>query len=189
MGTEQYRFRFPLAVTVLSVCACACMLTPSLYATNAPGPDRLLNVVQIWFYLLLFGNEGYWIGWLRKILEKQGKAEGLCRRLPDVRWFAAVVLVLLAAEFVINVNGRLTQYSTYAAYVSLRAGEVQQYHREYLDRLEILNGEEKKVSLPEFTQKPRLLYFDDITEDPYDWRNAAVANWYQKDTVILQRKE
>jgi hypothetical protein len=100
-----------------------------------------------------------------------------------------VVLVLLAAEFVINVNGRLTQYSTYAAYVSLRAGEVQQYHREYLDRLEILNGEEKKVSLPEFTQKPRLLYFDDITEDPYDWRNAAVANWYQKDTVILQRKE
>lgn len=179
-----FRFRCPYLVTVGSGCFVACMFTPSLYAMNAPGPERLLNIAQMWFYLLLFCNEGYWIGSLRmQIAEKAVRRE---RKLPDVRIYVGILLVLLLAEFVLNAEGRLFQYSTYAAYVSLRTGEAEQYHQEYLDRLVLLNSEDETVILKEFTQKPWLLYFDDITEDPYDWRNAAVANWYQKDAVYLE---
>lgn len=184
--TDRFRFRLPIVVTILSIGASACMFTPSLYAMSVSGPERLLNIAQMWFYLLLFLNEGYWLGSLRKTLERKNETEWKLKLLPNVRIYTVIILCLVFMEFVINMDGRLLQYSTYAAYVSLRAGEAQQYHQEYMNRLEILNGEETVVELSAFSQKPWLLYFDDITEDSEDWRNMAVAQWYGKEEVYLK---
>ena len=92
----------------------------------------------------------------------------------------------MEAKKIVNAERRMSDYSSYAAYVSLRAGEAQKYHQEYLDRVEILSGEEKEVELIPYSVKPYLLYFDDITTNADDWRNNAVAQWYLKDQVYLR---
>lgn len=42
------------------------------------------------------------------------------------------------------------------------------------------------VELQELSVKPYVLYFDDITNNPDDWRNTAVAEYYNKSSVILK---
>ena len=144
----------------------------------------------MWFCLLLFVNEGYWLGYLRRKMAEgkpafiQSALQRVCKL--DLRLYIAGILCLVFICFVVKVEDRLFDYSSYAAYVSLKAGEAQTYDREYWERVEILNGPEKNVTLKAFSVKPWLLYFDDITEDATDWRNGAVANWYYKDSVVLE---
>lgn len=182
--TEQVKYKvwMPLLVTVISYCSIACMFTPSCYAMSFSGPERLLNIIKFWFILLLFINEALWIGFIAKFFrEKEFKFK------VDVRQYVFVVLILIVVFFVINVENRMYDYSSYAAYVSLKTGEAEQYHEEYLQRVEMLESEESFVVLQAFTQKPWLLYFDDITTDAYDWRNNAMKLWYGKEGVILEQ--
>ena len=179
--TEKTKFKFPLAVTLLSICSNACMLTPGLYAMGVSGAGRTLNIVKMWFVLMLFFNEAYWIGYIKKKSFLK-----LPEKKIDIRIWMVGIYLLIFVAFVVNVERRMCDYSSYAAYVSLRAGEAQQYHQEYLDRVEILTSEKKEVEIKPYSVKPYLLYFDDITTDVYDWRNNAVARWYVKDYVYLR---
>lgn len=178
---EKFRFPLPLLITLLSVCAVACMFTPGMYAMGIPGGGRTINIIKMWFLLLLFINEGYWIGYWRIKVAQKCPATRL-----DIRIYFCGILFLIFVSFLLNEERKLFDYSSYAAYVSLRAGEAQQFDLEYQERLEILNSNDSAVELKEYSVKPRLLYFDDIQEDPYDWRNTAVARWYGKEQVVLK---
>lgn len=180
VDTDKFSFRFPLLISVVSFCSNACMLTPGLYAMGLSGAGRTINIVKLWFILLLFVNEAYWLGYIKRRFGNR-----LPNRKIDVRIWTGGVLLMVLIAFVINVEGRLTNYSSYAAYVSLRAGEAVQFHQEYQERVEVLTSDESMVTIEAFTTKPYLLYFDDITTDVYDWRNQAIARWYGKERVYL----
>ena len=200
-AVEKTKFKFPVPVLVsaLSLCSISCMFTPSLYTMGGSGPDRLINIIKMWFCLLVFVNEGYWLGYIRRMIAsgrlvfmKRLVSDNLARLMQRVTGagmglyiYTAVILSLLFISFVVNVETRQFDYGAYAAYVSLKAREAQTFDREYWGRIEILKGPEKNVTLKPFSVKPWLLYFDDITEDAADWRNGAVANWYGKDSVVL----
>lgn len=179
--TEECRFRLPAIVTLITICTNACMLTPGLYAMGVGGPGRTMNIVKMWFILMLIVNETYWMGYFRKALTQRE-----WKKLPDVRLRTLGVLVVIFIEFVANADRCLLDYSSYAAYVSLKTGEAKQYHEEYMERVELLTGENESVELLPFSQKPYLLYFDDITSNKGDWRNSLVANWYNKESVCLK---
>ena len=178
---DKFSFKFPLLVTVLSFCSNACMLTPGLYAMGVSGAGRTLNIVKLWFVLLVFVNEAYWLGYIKRKFAAKLPAKKI-----DVRIWTGGVLVLILIAFIVNVERRAFDYSSYAAYVSLRSGEAAQYHQEYMDRVDLLTSEEKVVELIPFSVKPYLLYFDDVTTNIYDWRNTAVARWYGKESVYLR---
>ena len=63
-------------------------------------------------------------------------------------------------------------------------GEARIYKQEADERIAILNRNEKISELKDFTVRPYVLYFDDITTDENDWKNQAMANWYGKEKVI-----
>ena len=78
------------------------------------------------------------------------------------------------------------EYSSYTACNELFSGEAAQFKTEYNTRLSLLMSDETNVVLNEFSVKPYLLYFDDISHDSKAWQNMAVANWYGKNSVTLQ---
>lgn len=95
--------------------------------------------------------------------------------------------MLMLLIFYTSVN-REGEYISYGAYASLVTGQAKTYHEEYLERLEVLKDEDNlNPVLKPFTQKPFLLYVDDIIEDPLDWRNMAMSNWYRKESVTLDK--
>lgn len=183
--TERFDFRWPVAVTALSFGSVACTITPSLYAMNSTGPDRLINVSMMWFILMLVCNLAYWIGYVRKAVKGKGIHLLAQTGLAGLGIFMAVILAALFIQFTNSGNGKLLNYSSYAAYVSLATGEARAFYDEYLARLEVLNNDEPVVTLEPYKVKPWLLFFDDITTDPYDWRNQSVAAWFYKERVYL----
>ncbi len=55
------------------------------------------------------------------------------------------------------------------------------------DRLAQYQDESQRdVLLEPLREKPYLLYFEDVTEDPSHWRNRAAASFYGKDSVRLR---
>lgn len=188
----EFRFPLPGMVTLLSFCSVSCMFTPSLYAMGISGPDRLINIIKIWFILVLFVNEGYWLGYFGRCLREKHVVlwEAFKQRLTGAKLcaYCGVIACAILAVFVLKVETRGFDYCSYAAYVSLKAGEAQAFDREYWERVELLESEEEDIVLEPFSVKPWLLFFDDVTEDATDWRNAAVANWYYKKSVVLKKE-
>ena len=179
----RFQFSYPVLVTLLSFCIISAMFTPSFYALNSEGLARALNIIKMFFQLLLILNEIYWIGWIVKKLE----AKKFSIVLPHYYSFYGFLALLMLLIFYTSVN-RDGEYISYGAYASLVTGQAKTYHEEYLERLEVLKDEDNlNPVLKPFTQKPFLLYVDDIIEDPMDWRNMAMSNWYRKESVTLDK--
>ncbi|MCD7751754.1 MAG: DUF6056 family protein [Lachnospiraceae bacterium] len=185
---SSFRFRMPWLVTLYSVGLASCVYTPALYSMTYTGPDRLMNIAKMWFLFLLLVNVFYWIGFVQKKLPAKREENGKRTAAPIILAYCAAVLCLFLVDLKIS-DQPLKEFSSYAAWVSLRSGEAAQYDEEYQQRLEILLSEEKNVVLQDYSVKPYLLYFDDVTEDAANWKNTAVANWYVKETVVLQSAE
>ena len=74
-----------------------------------------------------------------------------------------------------------------SAVYSLATGEAQEFHRQMAERSNICRsapGED--IVLPKLTAKPPLLAYTDITEDPADWTNETMAEYYGVSTVRVQ---
>lgn len=181
-GNREYRYPFPALVSLISFGLFAAQFTPTIYALGITGAGRVQNLYRFSMFLFLYGNEIYWLGWLqRKGLDNGIQAKtGTCWILPI--WMIGGMILLYS----LHIWGGSTLTSL-SAWNSLRSGEARQYYREYENRCALLeDSSQTEVTLPAYSVKPYLLYFNDIAEDPSDWVNQAVAKWYHKDRVILQ---
>lgn len=70
---------------------------------------------------------------------------------------------------------------------SLLDGSARAYAWESEDRMALYTNKTlSEVSVSKLTVKPHLLYYDDIKENQWDWRNIATAQYYGKRSVRLQ---
>ena len=177
----KYKLWLPICMLLVSYCSVACMFTPGCYAMNSTATERILNIIKFWFVLVLILNEGCWVGYVKQIIKKKETKFKL-----DIRIYAGIILLALMVVFVADDENRVYDWNSYGAFCALRNREPQQYHQAYLARVELLESNAMYVELPDLWMKPRLLFFTDITEDPNDWRNAAMAEWYNKEWVALE---
>lgn len=188
LKTTTFRFRYPGVVLLWSFCMYATGYTPSLYSLGHAGLSRTLNAVKITYLLLLFLNEVYWCGWLKQVLQTKPEHKAAKRLLAAdggaVWWYYAVIGVVCLVIFSVSPN-QAGHYSAYGAYYYVHTGEANNFHEQYLERVESLSGDERDVVLPAYRYQPWFLYMGDITGDPTDERNQALAMWYDKDSVTL----
>lgn len=176
------KFRMPGLFSFVTISLVASMNTPLLYAMGGAGIPRQVNILKMCFQLVLVINLFYWLGWINRrndqIIEKLSKTEMAC---------GCCFLFLLGTLIHFKYDEQvLNDYSSYAAYISLRTGEAAAFDREYKERMDIIEKSGSVVEANEFTVKPYLLYFDDITRDSSDWRNKAYAAWWGKDSIVIK---
>lgn len=171
----------------------ASTFTPTLYSGNVIGPERAQNMRFLLWVLLCFVSEfliaEHAINWIRK------KSHGSI--LVDLQaWFSpkkAILLfgVLAIAMFLSGMRGyyfdQFECFTSVSAVHSLVNGEAQEYDRIADARMQQLLGDETNIVLPPFTKKPYLLYFNDVTDDPNDPNNIAMAGYYGKDSVVVPK--
>lgn len=169
-------FRLPGFVLLGSFLLFAAQNSPHFYAVSTAGPPRLRNIVyfsSLWLFLI---NEWYLLGWLQRVHLK-------C--VYPRRWFkglAAVgcLLVLCCAAFYAPAMCSIRCIS------ALSDGTAATYAAERDSRLPALKN--PLVSAPVFpplSAKPELLYQDDITADPANWKNNVLAIYWGKQSVTL----
>lgn len=104
-------------------------------------------------------------------------------------FFTAILICLLivVANDIIPKDRRdnLTSVSTAR---SLLIGEAQGFDKTADERMEIYLSDEKDITLPQYTDHPKALYYPDfdVTGDVTDWKNVAAARFYDKDSVGLE---
>ena len=184
----SYSYSYPLLVLAGSFCLFASMFCPSIYAMGNAGPARLLNIIYFAAVILLVFDLSYLLGWCRRTAEKRG----LCKKAETREdkggrpVYPVVFLLALSVLFLVGSKLDSSQYTSSGALQELLQGEASAYYDTAMERLELLQDDSlQDVVLPRFPAKPRLLYFDDVTTDPADWRNVAASNYYHKNSVIL----
>lgn len=170
-----FAFRYPLLVVLGSVAWICAMFCPSYYAMNNGGAGRLVNIVYFFFVMLMFVNEFYMIGWLDShiVIKKQDNNHRV--------WYVSAGILVVGMCLAC---GR--QSTGFQAWYCLKDGSAMQYSEEAFMRNDSLcRAEGEDVTLAPYTVKPGLLFFDDITNDPGDWRNDSMRSYYNLNSVVL----
>lgn len=179
----DFRFRYPLVVLICSVGWCCAMLCPPIYAMGTTGDLRITNVVYFSFVLLLFINGFYLCGWYAAWQFRRGA--GVPVMEISRSWCLTTMVLLVGLLLACGEN-----MSSYQAFVEIRSGEAKQYSIEADSRYDILkNSKGEDVVLQPFTAQPYLVFFDDITENPSDWRNQYMKSYFELNSVILKTAE
>ena len=170
---KKFDFRYPLLVFIASVGLLTAMCCPSYYAMGAIGAGRLVNVIYFAFVLLMFVNAFYVCGWLDRKFD-----------FAEFSWnynWTLTVLVLCLGMFA----GCYKNSAGYLAWHSVSSGEALAYSLEADARYNMyINSKGQEVEVTSFDFYPALLYYDDITEDPEDWRNQQVREYYELKSVV-----
>ncbi len=184
----SFSFRFPGLILLASFCFYATGFTPNLFAQGHAGLGRSLNVVKITWQILLFLNLAYWMGWLlQKRREKQKSPLRLAEKGAPFVFYAAMGLVML---FIFSRESNpLGTYSSVGAYYWIHTGEANEFHKEYLARVETIRNGSGTVTVEPYHFRPWFLSLGELTDDPGNEANRAIAEWYGREAVICVGEE
>lgn len=181
----SFRFPCPLLFCAFSLCIVSSMFTPSVYAAGNPGAGRIYNIIYLTFLLLVILNMIYLYGWFVKkcgVLKTIGEREDAAYRVCVLAGAAFCAVLCAAAE--------PERFTSVSALISLADGEAKEWKQEEEQRLEILLDDSvMDVELKDFTVKPALLYYEDIEEDPENWKNVRMRDYFRKNSIRLVRTE
>ena len=174
---SQRTFRHPVWVTLGAFCVISAMFTPTLYAAGNVGLSRVDNIIQMVYYLCLFVVTAYWLGFishrtvgssvLGTFLEEMGSGiTTVCLLLTFVMWI-----------FTVDKN----TYTSVSALRSLVYGEGRAFYVEVMERYALYTDDTiSEVEIPPYSVKPTLFDVEDLSEDPGNWLNLAVTEYYHK---------
>ncbi len=198
---RYYGFKHPVLFVLFAFLLSAANITPPLYATGNIEAGRIGGIFYMQSMLLMVLIMGYVCGWIRCVINPsrmRGIEEEGRRKPADLLYDGYLgknaSKVILAGAMVLFIGSMLSVkvnpyfYTSSAAAADLINGNAAQYNREFYERLTLLKDDDiKKAELTEFSVKPEVLFFSDITEDKKDWLNKAVAEYYHKKSVVLKK--
>lgn len=190
MKKSTRSFVHPVWVTVGAYCVLSAMFTPTLYAIGQVGLSRVDNIIQIVYYLCLFIVTAYWLGYIsHREAGRSGAGEILGTFLEKTRGMMTMVFLALVLIFFVFTADKNT-YTSVSALRSLVNGEGQIFYEEAMERHALyLDEDVTEVVVHPYTAKPALFAFQDLSEDPGNWLNLAVTEYYHKTSVKMSGPE
>ena len=198
----QLRFASPFPAAVLAYGIVSCVVTPALYAQGNMDAGRIQSTFWLHAVLVLLLLEWYLVGGLYRRFSKQQNASAVsclqnasaasCLRNASAAsclrngagGFVRAILLFFIVFSLLAVKGNPDFYTGTSAVSELLDGSAAQYGRENEERLRILkNSREQDAVLPRYTVQPNLLYFEDVSEDPDDWINQKMSEYYGKNSI------
>lgn len=189
----QLRFAAPFPAAVLAYGIVSCVVTPALYAQGNMDAGRIQSTFWLHAVLVLLLLEWYLVGGLyRRFSKEQNGSTAPCLQNVSAAaclqngagGFVRAILLFFLVFSLLAVKGNPDFYTGTSAVSELLDGSAAQYGRENEARLRILkNPGEQDAVLPRYTVQPNLLYFEDVSEDPGDWINQKMSEYYGKNSI------
>ena len=180
----QLRFASPFPAAVLAYGIVSCVVTPALYAQGNMDAGRIQSTFWLHAVLVLLLLEWYLVGGLYRRFSKGQNASAASCLQNGAGGFVRAILLFFLVFSLLAVKGNPDFYTGTSAVSELLDGSAAQYGRENEERLRILkNPGEQDAVLPRYTVQPNLLYFEDVSEDPGDWINQKMSEYYGKNSI------
>ena len=175
----KYQFKMPILVTIITYGIFSAQLTPVLYAQNASFPPRLLCIVYYSMYWLVIINIFYWLGYINNKIE-------ITEDKNSYRY--CYIIILLIGIMCVTYNYKSS--NSYIAIKSIQTGEAIRYKEQMEERIKKYKDKNiQDVEVEKIREKPYLLFISDLTENPEDWLNGLVRDFYSKNSVkIISRR-
>lgn len=175
----KYQFKMPILVTIITYGIFSAQLTPVLYAQNASFPPRLLCIVYYSMYWLVIINIFYWLGYINNKIE-------ITEDKNSYRY--CYIIILLIGIICVTYNYKSS--NSYIAIKSIQTGEAIRYKEQMEERIKKYKDKNiQDVEVEKIREKPYLLFISDLTENPEDWLNGLVRDFYSKNSVkIISRR-
>ena len=143
--------------------------------------------MRMLFYLLYFLNLVYLTGWITALCRRFGLTDALLGFFSSLRQNFSRSLTLGMTLFALGlvIFSDKSDITGLSAADSLLKGYAKSYHEESLYRIALLTQGADEVWVPNFSVVPELLDPQELSEDPSDYRNRAVAQWYGVTTLHL----
>lgn len=180
----QLGFTAPFPAAVLAYGIVSCVVTPALYAQGNMDAGRIQSTFWLHAVLVLLLLEWYLVGGLYRRFSKEQNASAVSCLQNGAGGFVRAILLFFIVFSLLAVKGNPDFYTGTSAVSELLDGSAAQYGRENEERLRILkNPREQDAVLPRYTVQPNLLYFEDVSEDPDDWINQKMSEYYGKNSI------
>lgn len=190
---EIKKIKIPLSI-ILGVLFSlfASSFTPTLYAYGSAGPGRVQNIRFFLWILLIIITEIVVVHYIIVLLKKAFGDSNFNNIFEIIAYkqiltfgiTIAFCVCFFASNFILVGNKNFL--TSVSAARSLYNGEAKEYDNIANQRRMLLESDLNEVELNAYSTKPYVLFFDDIQLDENDWRNKAVANFYQKEKVYLK---
>lgn len=200
---SSFRFSHPLWAMLLLFGLYSSLGAPCFYALGFSIPERNINLIYFSYYLVVLLALFYCLGYLSRQSARLPRLlnalDELCnfykRRFGTV--FIAFCLIFTASCVGVCTITKGVDGSPAVAHLpagvsaaqSLLNGEAKAFYTEMLERDQLCrSSEERDIVLSPLSAAPYVLAYMDITEDPNDWKNLCMAQYYEKNSITLQRK-
>lgn len=174
-----FAFPCPILVAVSMFCMYCAMYAPGLYAgveLSGGVPNTIFQV----FLLTLFVSVIYFSGWIVAYQKRNGKTV-----FERNAYICEIVVILIAGCILIANKGTLKESTSYECYTYIESGQADDYKAQMEERLSLLrNPELKNVELPAMNSDQGPLMHMEVMEDPKEWTNTVVKQFFGKESVI-----
>lgn len=174
----------------------ASSFTPSLYVEHDVGPRRCQNVRLFMAILLVIVLETMIVVRIKRKLFRTAGENAIekintwaCKQIIPALVIGVIALSATRLVWEVFPKDVENEYLTsVCAARSLLKGEAQQYHRDRMERLEILLSDEMNPVFEALDTYPVLLYYAsfELSPDSSDWRNRDMAEYYGKETISVR---
>jgi hypothetical protein len=102
-------------------------------------------------------------------------------------FYISLVIVFLMIFPEHNVESPKNLPTSMRAYILIKNQTGDTFLRQNTKRLELLNSDEKNIVFEKYIFEPDLVYYNDMGANPDDWFNMIVADYFDKDSVIVKQ--
>jgi len=191
MGAKKinFKFKYPVIFTLITYSMYSVLLMPGYYSTNGIPAPRYLDIIYFGVILFFSTNIIYYAGWLHnklsdltsdnKYSEFMSKLRPLAYNLLFFCFIMYGLCHLTTLEISLSTGVR--------ALKSITSGEAAEFDKQ-MDERELLYNDNtlKEVYISPLTIYPELIYFSDITGDKDDYSNYKIAEYYNKDFIVIK---
>lgn len=188
MKKVKYKFKYPVIFTLITFSMYAVILMPGYFSTNGIPAPRYLDIIYFVVIIFFVVNIIYYAGWLYQkleLLESKLSADFAASFKPVASKLIIFAFVMYA---IVNLTTLEVTLSTgVRAIKSLASGEAKEFDRQMDEREKLYHDASvKEVYIDALTVYPELIYFSDITPNKDDYANYKIAEYYDKDFVVIK---
>ncbi len=175
------RFRYPIIAIGFMFGIYAAQMTPVYYALSYEGGKRQIDMYYYSYYILLTGCTIYMLGWL---LRKSPVVIEKIMRHHQVIMSIGLLIIVFGI-----VHGGIDNTNAFKTGNDILSGRAAAYVSEYDSIINSINEQGDICHINDIEQWTNSLENFGIQEDPEDWRNKSLAEYYGKEKIYLKSAE